>query len=95
MRRTISISILVLVAIAIGLPSVAVGCPTCKQGIAEASNNPNLVRGYGWSIVFMMSSPFLILTGLGSYFYYEICKARSSQRKSAPRVPLDQTVHAI
>ena len=54
-------------------------CPTCKDGIAEGGNSGDLVSGYGWSIVFMMSMPFLILTGLGSYFYYEICRARREQ----------------
>ena len=51
-------------------------CPTCKDGLSEGENSANLVRGYFWSIVFMMSMPFLILGGLGSYMYYEICKAR-------------------
>jgi hypothetical protein len=34
------------------------------------------VNAYGWSIVFMMSMPFLILGSLSAYFYYEVCKAR-------------------
>ena len=68
-----------IVTLVVALPSVVLACPTCKQTLAEASNNPNLVRGYGWSIMFMMSAPFLILAGLGSYFYYEIRRARARQ----------------
>ncbi len=54
--------------------SLAEACPTCKQGLAD--NNMNMVRGFGWSIIFMMSVPFLTLGGVSGYFYYEVCKAR-------------------
>lgn len=59
------------------LCSSVIACPTCKEGLGNSSN---LVNGYGWSIMFMMSAPFLILAGVGGYFYYEICKARAAQR---------------
>ncbi len=75
--------LVIFLTLAICLPSVVLACPTCKQSLAEASNNPNLVRGYGWSIMFMMSAPFLILAGLGSYFYYEIRRARARQLLAA------------
>ena len=58
---------------------VAEACPTCKNSSVDGGNAGNLVAGYGWSIIFMMSMPFLILTSLGSYFYFEICKARKAQ----------------
>jgi hypothetical protein len=70
---------IVVVILVVSLPGIVLACPTCKQSLAEATNNPNLVRGYGWSIMFMMSAPFLILAGLGSYFYYEIRRARARQ----------------
>jgi heme/copper-type cytochrome/quinol oxidase subunit 2 len=52
-------------------------CPNCKESLATGPNAFNLVRGFFWSIVFMMSMPFLILGGLGSYFYWEVRKARA------------------
>ncbi len=52
----------------------AEACPTCKAAIAE--NGGHLVRGYFWSIIFMMSMPFLIVGGLGSLFYMEVRRAR-------------------
>jgi hypothetical protein len=58
-------------------------CPTCKQALGD--NSANLVRGFGWSILFMMSAPFLILGGLGAYFYYEIRRARSASSSSRER----------
>ena len=63
-------------------------CPTCKDGLAQ--NDPgraNMVRGYFWSILFMMSMPFLILGGLGSYFYFEIRRARSTGQLNAATLP--------
>ena len=67
-----------LFAITIVLCSSVVleACPTCKEGLAD--NGGDMVNGYGWSIIFMMSMPFLIFTSLCSYFYYEILKARKA-----------------
>jgi len=47
--------------------SIADACPNCKDGIANG-NNLNLVKGYFWSIVFMMGTPFLLLGSIGTYF---------------------------
>ena len=55
----------------------ALACPTCKDSLSQGPNAGNLVQGYFWSIVFMMSMPFVILGGLGSYFYWEVRKARA------------------
>lgn len=54
-------------------------CPTCKQGVAE--NDPAgqaMAAGYFYSILFMMSMPFLVLGTLGSCAYWSICRARAS-----------------
>ncbi len=66
----------IMVFLALGGDLLA--CPTCKNGLANDPSTANIARGYFWSIIFMMSMPFLILTGLGSYFYYEIRKARKN-----------------
>ena len=65
---------LIALAMVLCCSVVLEACPTCKEGIAD--NGADMVNGYGWSIVFMMSMPFLIFTSLCSYFYYEILKAR-------------------
>ena len=52
-------------------------CPTCKQGLAE--NGPAaqaMATGYFYSILFMMSMPFLILGTFGSCAYWSIRRAR-------------------
>ena len=56
------------------LPAIASACPGCSEGL-----DGNLIRGYFWSIIFMMSMPFLILGGLSSYLYLEVRRARARQ----------------
>ena len=56
--------------------SNAWACPTCTQGMEHDPAVMAMARGYFWSILFMMSMPFLIVGGLSTYFYLEIRKAR-------------------
>jgi hypothetical protein len=65
----------------LGLTATVQACPYCKESLAE--NGQRLVSGYFWSILFMMSMPFLILGGLSSYFYVQVVRARRGQRASA------------
>jgi hypothetical protein len=67
------------------LVTVCQACPTCRDGIAEGAQQAGIIRGYFWSILFMMSMPFLILGGLSAYFYYQIRQAHAS-RVSQPLV---------
>lgn len=61
-------------------------CPTCKEGLGHDPATANMARGYAISIIFMLSMPFLIFTGLSSYFYWEVCRARrlAAANSSAP-----------
>lgn len=77
MRRTIAI-IASLVLLLAAQPALA--CPGCKDNLTEQH-----VNAYGWSIIFMMSMPFLILGTLSAYFYYEVRKARKLQLQSTVR----------
>ena len=63
--------------------SAALACPTCKDNLAADPESANIVRGYFYSILFMLSMPPLILSGLSLYFYYEVRKARALQAKAA------------
>ncbi len=63
--------------------NLVMACPSCKDSLG--ANSANLVRGFGWSIIFMMSAPFLTFLGIGAYFYYEVRKARHNQRHMPAR----------
>lgn len=84
--RPLLIGSLLLVILLIA--EVGLACPTCKEGMEHDPAAMSMARGYFWSILFMMSMPFLILASLGSYFYLEICKAR---RKLATQ-PLNESL---
>jgi len=74
--RILTVVSLVLFACLV-LTAEASACPTCKEAIGEdGGNHANLVQGYFWSIIFMLSVPPMILVGLGSYFYLLVRRAR-------------------
>ena len=74
----IGIALVALVAFA----QVAWACPTCKDSLEQDPASANLVRGYAYSILFMLSMPPLIFCGLSAYFYWEVRKAKLRQAQS-------------
>ena len=92
-RHTSTLFRLLLVAVALALlacfADTAHACPTCKENLAGDPEAANIVRGYFFSILFMLSMPPLILSGLSLYFYYEVRKARALQAKAAAEGHLD------
>jgi len=73
----------IALALLLAFADTAFACPTCKENMAGDPEAANLVRGYFYSILFMLSMPPLILSGLSLYFYYEVRKARALQAKAA------------
>ena len=60
----------------LGLPSLALACPTCKDGLSE-----NYVSAYAFSIVFMMSVPYLLLAGFFAYIAFSYLRRPLAERK--------------
>lgn len=58
---------------------MAMACPNCKDALAGDPEAANLARGLYYSILFMLAMPALILTGLGSLFYWEVRRAKKRQ----------------
>ena len=67
------------VAIVTLLAGVASACPTCKDNLAHDPATANLARGFYYSILFMVSMPFVIFGGMSAYFYWEVRKAKAQQ----------------
>lgn len=67
----------------------ASACPTCKDGMAGDPAYSSMVSGYFWSILFMMSMPFLVFSGVAAYFYYEVRRARMRQAAAETAAPTD------
>jgi heme/copper-type cytochrome/quinol oxidase subunit 2 len=70
---------------------VASACPSCQAALASQEGGQRVVQGFFWSILFMMSMPFSILTGLSTYFYFLVRRAR---RENAVRVAVPTTNQA-
>jgi uncharacterized membrane protein len=67
----------VVVVLLLLIASVAAACPTCKEGLAQ--NDPQgqaLAAGYYYSILLMMSTPYIVLATFISCAYYSIRRAR-------------------
>ncbi|HZZ29653.1 MAG TPA: hypothetical protein VFE46_16770 [Pirellulales bacterium] len=70
-------------------------CPTCSE--AAAANDPeheHMVKGYFYSILFMMGMPYTVFTCFCVYMYFEVKKARArnaaqnSAGEGGPKKPL-------
>jgi hypothetical protein len=70
---------------ALAFAQVAFACPTCGNSIEHSGGN--LAEGFYWSILFMMSMPFLVLGGLTLLCWLEIRKARRAAAASALSQP--------
>jgi uncharacterized paraquat-inducible protein A len=70
----------IVVVLVLMLASVAAACPTCKDGLAQ--NDPHgqsIAAGYAYSVIFMMTMPYMLLCTMGSLAYLSIRRARQSQ----------------
>ena len=59
-----------------GIPSWAWACPTCKDGLSD-----NYVAAYAFSIVFMMTVPYLLLAGFFAYIVVSYLRRPLEERK--------------
>jgi uncharacterized paraquat-inducible protein A len=69
---------LLCIAFVCAFTAVASACPTCKEGLAQ--NDPHgqsVAAGYYYSILFMMATPYVVLTTLGACAYRAVKKAQS------------------
>jgi heme/copper-type cytochrome/quinol oxidase subunit 2 len=72
------------VAIVVFMASVASACPGCKDALAENDPERNsLVKGYMYSILFMLTMPVAILGGFSAYMYRLVRRARAERVASA------------
>lgn len=67
----LSLSLVVL------LSGIAFACPTCGDGIGQSDpQGQSLAAGIYYSIIFMMSMPYIVLATIGCVFYFHIRRAR-------------------
>ena len=82
---------ILIVALAVTLlaASFASACPTCKDGMeANDPEHAGMVQGYFYSILFMMSMPYILLSAFGLYMYQLVKKARKQKEAQAQAASL-------
>jgi len=60
-----------------GLAQSSDACPTCKNALHEDPAQQGMVVGYFYSILFMMSMPFLLIGSFGGYAYFLVRRSRN------------------
>lgn len=74
------VRVVLTLAIVVLITGVAHACPTCKDGIDQGDPaHQSMAAGYFYSILFMMSMPFVILGTFCSLAYLSIRRARDRQ----------------
>lgn len=66
------------------LTSMANACPTCTEGLAQHDpHGQSIAAGYYYSILFMMSMPYIVLGTFISVAYYSIRRAKVANLAAA------------
>ncbi|HTU24655.1 MAG TPA: hypothetical protein VMF30_04620 [Pirellulales bacterium] len=80
----VRVTLLVMAVSLVVLSSTAWACPGCKEALAAGDGSGgDLVSGFFWSIIFMLSMPFLIFTVFCTSMYVAVRRARAAQAKAA------------
>ena len=82
LRTTLPIRFLLLVTVVLWMvPVSGFACPGCKEAVASQSDGGDVAAGYFWSVLFMLSMPYVILATLGMLFYRMCRKARIKEQR--------------
>jgi hypothetical protein len=77
--------VLIAVALFLVLNSVAAACPNCKDAMEKQDpTHGGMVKGYFYSILFMMSTPYLVLGTFCAAMYYRVRRARRAGKPNPP-----------
>src|SRR5215475_8148570 len=81
----LAVVLLLLTAVASSTRTVW-ACPTCSDAVAQ--NDPeheHMVKGYFYSILFMMGVPYTVFMCFAGYMYWEVKKARARSAAEAAK----------
>ena len=77
-RRLPVVAACAALAIVVLSVDIASACPSCKAALASEGQG-DLVSGFFYSILFMLSMPFAIFGSFSSYMYLLVRRARREQ----------------
>ncbi len=70
---------LVIAAIVLCAAADAWACPNCREALADSPQGRGLATGLYYSIILMMSMPFIVLGTLVSVAYRSVQRAKGEQ----------------
>jgi hypothetical protein len=80
MSRIHHLVFVLTIAAIVATASAAIACPTCGEGLMQADPHAqSIAAGFKYSIIFMLSMPYVCLGTLCSIAYYSIRKAKAQQ----------------
>jgi hypothetical protein len=80
MKPRLAIFLVAALVMVLLQPALAHACPGCKQALANAEGEQaNMVNGYFWSILFMLSMPFTLFGTFCGAMYLAVRKARKER----------------
>jgi hypothetical protein len=74
------VAVLIALTLVLAFTATASACPNCKEALA--ANDPEqsgIVKGYFYSILFMMGMPFAFLGCFSVYMYRQVLRARAER----------------
>jgi hypothetical protein len=77
--------LIVALALVLVLNSVALACPNCKEAMEKQDpTHGGMVKGYFYSILFMMGTPYLVFGSFCGVMYYRVRRARLVGKPKRP-----------
>ena len=84
-----------VVAVLLVFAQVAEACPNCKNGMSSNETQAkNMAAGYYYSILFMLSMPFLIFSSFSGWMYLAVRRARAEREEQASAEGSDSHANA-
>ena len=66
--------------------TVASACPGCKDAMERQDpTHGGMAKGYYYSILFMMATPYLLIGGFCGVMYYKVRRNRAKQAAALPK----------
>ncbi len=77
--------VLIALTLFLVLNSVAAACPNCKEAMEKQDpTHGGMVKGYFYSILFMMGTPYLVLGTFCAAMYVRVRRARRTGKPNSP-----------
>jgi hypothetical protein len=88
MRRLIDsrlVRLLLVLLVVLLAASVASACPNCKEAMEKQDpTHGGMVKGYFYSIIFMMGTPYLVFGTFCAVMYFRVRRARLAGKPKPP-----------